>query len=260
MKKNFSATIISLFLVFTLISSASADEMIGVKAGFITLDAGGDISVSATGIGGTFVDVDTVLNLERENTGIGEIYLQLGDFRASASYLPLKFTGNSVLSTPVTFNGIIFPVTTPVESKLDADIVDLGLTYFLLNFDDLPSRLQIGIEAAVKIVVAEASMQSTIPPPAPPISASASQTVPIPTIGLRGRVALADLIGLTGRIGGLAYKESHIVDGEIQVEFSPIPLLGVFAGYRYIKLKVDESGVFVDTHFQGPMVGAFARF
>jgi len=258
MKKIYNAILISLFIAFTLNPSASADEMIGVKAGFITLDAGGDIAVSTAGIGGTNVDVDTVLNLERAYRGTGEIYLQLGDFRASASYLPLKFTGNAALTVPVTFNGVTFPVTTPVESSLEAEIIDLGLTYFLLNFDDLPSRLQIGVETAVKIVVAEASIQSLAPAPA--ASASTSETIPIPTIGLRGRIALGDFLGLTGRVGGLAYSGNHFIDSEIQVEFSPLPNVGAFAGYRYIKLKVDESGVFVDTHFDGPLVGIFARF
>ncbi len=257
MKRIYKIFIIVMFFAFTLNPFASADEMFGVKAGFITLDAGGDISVTSSGIAGTNIDIDSVLDLDRTNRGTVEVYLQLGDFRVSASYLPLKFSGNSILSAPVTFDGINFTATTSVESSLEAEIIDLGLTYYLLNFDDLPSRLQIGVELAVKVVIAEASMKSLTPVA---INASDSGTLPIPTLGLRGRVALADFLGLTGRVGGLAYRENHFIDADVQLEFSPIPLLGAYAGYRYIKLKVDESGVFVDTHFSGPVVGLFARF
>jgi len=36
--------------------------------------------------------------------------------------------------------------------------------------------------------------------------------------------------------------------------------LGIYGGYRYIGLKIDQSGIFVDARFQGPFVGAFFRF
>ena len=58
-----------------------------------------------------------------------------------------------------------------------------------------------------------------------------------------------------GRNDGNSFLD---VDG--QIEFSPIPLVGIFAGYRYLDLEVDESGVFIDATLDGPYAGALVRF
>ncbi len=256
MRKRYTTLLICMLFVFVFSSFAIADEMVAVKAGFITLNPGGDLAVTASGIGGTSVNLDKDLDIGRSYRGTVEAYFQFGDSRITASYLPLKFSGTKIFSTPVSFKGKSFTAGASVESSLKADIFDLGYTYFLLNYDDLPSRLQVGIEAAIKLVKAEASMSSS----SLSLNESFSAMVPIPTIGLRGRVALADFLGLTGRVGGLGYSGNHLVDSEIQVEFSPIPLVGVYAGYRYIKVKMDRAGIFVDTHLDGPVIGVFARF
>jgi hypothetical protein len=80
--------------------------------------------------------------------------------------------------------------------------------------------------------------------------------VPIPTIGARGRIALADFIGMIGRIGYMEYDSNHFLDAEAQVEFSPLPAVGLYAGYRYFDLKIDESDLFVGNR----VFRAFWRF
>ncbi|MDX8401396.1 MAG: hypothetical protein R8K47_02060 [Mariprofundaceae bacterium] len=139
---------------------------------------------------------------------------------------------------------------------MKADILDLGYTYYLVNMDDLPSRFQLGVEAALKVVNAKASMKDL----GTGTTQSASGTAPIPTIGLRARVALADFIGLVGRVGYLGYAGNKFMDADAQVEFSPLPALGIYGGWRSLQIKVDQSGVFWDTNFSGPYIGAFARF
>lgn len=256
MKKFYTILLINICLVFALNPLTIADEMVAVKAGFMTLNPGGNFSVTAAGLGGTSVDLDNDLGLGRSYRGTIEAYFQFADSRITASYLPLKFSGKSTLSTPVGFNGKTFTAGASVESTLKVDIFDIGYTYFLINYDDLPSRLQVGVEAAVKFVMVEAIMKSN----SLSLNETFSGTVPVPSIGLRGRIALADFLGLTGRIGGLAYNGHHFLDTDIQVEFSPVPLLGIYAGYRYMKIKVDRSDIFVDTNLDGPVIGVFARF
>jgi len=46
----------------------------------------------------------------------------------------------------------------------------------------------------------------------------------------------------------------------VQLEFSPLPLVGLYGGYRLLDLKVDESDVLLDASFSGPFVGALVRF
>jgi len=228
---------------------AMADEMASIKAAYISLDPSGDI---AAGLGGTRMDIDSDLGMDKSDTFTAEVALQLGDFRLGAAYLPLSFDGVGSTSG-IIFNGLPVPAG-PITSKLDADIIDVSLTYFLFNMDDLPTRVQLGIEGAVKITRAETSL-STLG-----FTESVSGTVPIPTIGARARVGLADFAAINGRIGYLGYAGNSFLDAEANVEFSPLPALGAYAGYRYIKIKFDEFDMFLDARFSGAFAGAFVRF
>jgi len=231
---------------------AYADETIMLKAGYASIASTGSISSTGAGIAGTVLNLDNTLALKNSNNVTLEAALQLGDSRFAISYMPLQFKGTKTVVAPVQFNGQAF--TTNVQSTLDSSIIDLSYTYYLINLDDVPSRLQIGIESSVKFVSSKALLSTT------GLSQSVSANVPIPTIGVRGRVALADFIGLTGNVGYLGYAGNSFLDAQVQVEFSPLPTLGVYAGYRQIALKIDKLGLKVDTTFAGPFAGAFFRF
>lgn len=232
--------------------SAHADEAISIKAGYASLTATGNLSATALGLPGTTLS-DSALGLDRSNNVTAEAALQLGDSRLSVSYLPLKFSGASTLAAVTNFNGVNIPAGA-VTSELKADIFDFGYTYFLVNMDDLPSRLQFGIEASIKYIRLDTMLSGG------GVTQTASANIPVPTIGVRGRVALADFIGISGRVGYIGYKNNRFLDADAQIEFSPLPTLGVYGGYRHMDVQVDSSGVAIDARFAGPYVGAFIRF
>lgn len=232
--------------------SAHADEAISIKVGFASLSASGNLSSTALGLPGTTLS-DSTLGLDRSNNVTAEAALQLGDSRLTLSYLPLKFSGRSTLAAGANFNGVTIPAGA-VTSELKADIFDFGYTYYLINMDDLPSRLQLGIETSIKYIRVDTMLSGG------GTSQTASANIPVPTIGARGRVALADFIGISGRVGYINYSGNRFLDVDAQVEFSPLPTLGIYAGYRYLDVKVDSSGVAIDMQFSGPYAGAFFRF
>lgn len=244
----------ALFLLLAPVTDA--DEMFSLKAAFITLNPEGRFGATASGINGTRMDVDQTLGLGRSYSGMVEGAVQLEDFRLSASYLPLDFSGTKTLNQTVSFNGQSYASGSSVTSRLNADVYDVSLTYFVANFDDIPTRIQLGVETSVKAIDAEVKMSSS----GLNLAEKNSAIIPIPTIGLHGRIALADFVGLVVRAGGMGYSGNRFIDGEAQIEFSPIPLVGLHAGYRYIDLKLDRSGVFADLSFSGPFLGAFIRF
>jgi len=233
-----------------------ADETFSLKAGYIRLDPSGDFSLASGGIAGTSLNLDNTLGLGKSNTGNIEAAFHLGNFRLGLEYLPIRTSGNAVLGAPAQFGNDLFPTGASVKSRLECDIVDLGMSYYLLNFDDLPTRLQLGLEAGVKVIRSSIGMESA----ALGISQEKSSTVPVPLAGLRGRVAVADFLGLSGQVKGLSYSGNRFIDADAQVEFSPLPGLGIYAGYRYMDMKADQSGVFVDASFSGPVAGVFFRF
>ncbi len=251
--KHLACLVMTLLL---LVGSAWADEIVSLKAGYISLNPDGDFAVDGGGLAGSKIDFDHDLNFDDSEELFAEIALNLGNFRLALGYLPIDFSGKGNLNQTVIFNGKTFLINSEVSSTVDMDIYDLGLTWNILNIDDLPIRVQFGPELSVKVVDADVSMVDHTTG----LRESDSVIAPVPTIGVRTRLGLADWAALVGRVGYMQYNDNNFLDIEGQVEFSPVPLVGVFAGYRYLALDVDESGVFIDATLDGPYAGVLVRF
>jgi len=248
--------LLTILLLLATVSSGWGDEIISIKPGYLQLSPSGIFAVDAGGVDGTELDMEQDLNYEDSQGFIGEAAFTLGSWRLALSYLPLLFEGENRLSKDISFNGKEFPIGTVVASKTQLDIIEGALAWHLVDMDDGPARLQLGPELAVKYVDAELSMESKAVGP----KESISEQIPLPTVGLRARVALGDLFGVVGRLGYLKYQQDSLLDYELQVEFSPLPMVGLFGGYRYIDMKLDTSGISIDASMQGPFIGALARF
>lgn len=244
------------FMMLVLSCQSFADEIVSFKGGYLKLNPDGQFAVSSNGLVGTKIDFDDDLGYDDSEEIYLEAALQLGDFRLFASYMPIEFSGEGVLSKDIIFNGETFPVNSVISSDVDIDIYETGLAWHLINLDDLPARIQFGPEIAVKYIDANIDMQESLLG----ISESESASVPLPSIGLRGRVAFADFVGLIGRATYLEYDDNSFLDLDAQVELSPFPLVGIFAGYRYLDIEVEEDSVFIDGTLDGPYAGALIRF
>ncbi len=243
-------------LISLLASPSLADEIFSFKTGYLALSPSGDVAVSVEGLSGTTLDVEDDLGIEESEDFFVDAALQFGSFRLFAAYLPVNFSGNSVLTRDISFNGENFVLGSRVASEVNIDMYEAGLAWFLLNIDDLPTRIQFGPELAVKYIDARVELKDNVAG----LNESQNVGVPIPTLGMRARVALADSLSVAGRVGYLKYSDSSFMDADAQVEFSPVPLVGLFAGYRLMEIDVDESDVLIDATFAGPYAGAFVRF
>lgn len=243
------------FLCTVFSASALADETFSLKVGFASLDPDGKFAGENGGVS-TKIDFDDDLNFDESEGVYVEGAFQLGPFRFSAAYLPLDFSGRGTITSNITFDGRTFTTGTNVASDVEMEFYDLAVAFHLINFDDGPMRVQLGPEVAVKIADVDLSIRDTSGGP----TESVSGTVPVPTIGARARIALSDFVGVVGRFGYLEIQDNSFLDAEIQVEYSPLPTLGVFAGYRYIDVDVDESDVILQSTFSGLFAGVFARF
>jgi len=237
---------------------ALADEIVSLKAGFLKLSPEGDFAVSSSSLVGTAVSLDNDLGFDDSEEYFVEGAVQLGPFRLGASYTPIEFSGQGTLSRTINFNGRTFDAAAQSASDVSIDLLDANLTWYLINLDDLPVRLQIGPELSVKYVQADLSITGSSGGLA--VTETETAEAPIPTLGARARIGLSDFVGLVGRVGYLEVDQNHFLDADAQIEFSPIPMLGIFAGYRYFDLKVDESDVLIDATFKGPYAGALFRF
>ena len=242
-------------LLLALPLGAAADEMVSLKVGYQSLTPKGQFA-SREGVVNTVIDLENDFGFDEEAELIAEAAVQFGDFRLSAGYMPLNYSGTSTLTRQIVFNGQPFNINEQATGSLDVDLFDLGLTWYLINTDDLPVRLQVGPELSVKVFDGDASIVSQTTG----LSESVSGTAPVPTLGLRARVGLGDMLSLVGRVGYVEYNDNSFLDADGQVEFSPIPMFGIYAGYRYLDLEVDEGDLFVDATFDGPYGGLLVRF
>jgi len=235
-------------------ASASADETIMLKLGYSNLKPTGTVGAALAGTPQK-IDLGKDLGLKSSKEITGEVALQFGDSRLSLGYLPINTSGTSTLTQNVNFNGTTYTAGTTVTTNMKLTIYDLAYTYYLINMDDLPSRAQLGLDISLKGTKVATDISS-----AALGKKSSSANAPIPTIGLRGRVALADFIGVAARVGYLGIKKNRFLDTDAQVEFSPLPMVGVYAGYRKLSIKVDTNNAFLDASFAGPYAGVLARF
>lgn len=244
-----------LLLLSTLVTTVCADELVALRGGYQLLSPQGSIAGSASGIDRK-IDVKRELDLDDSDSLTGEVSLQWGRTRLSLNYLPISFSGTGTLKASGSFNGQDFIADEEVKSDLDIALYDVGFAYYLVNLDDLPVRFQLGPEFSVKIADTEAMFRTFDSN----INETASALVPIPTVGVRGRIGLADFFGISGRVGYMEVDSNYFLDAEAQLEFSPIPLVGLYAGYRYFDLKIDDSDIYVETDFSGPFAGMLVRF
>lgn len=257
--------IISLFLflpavlAFTVIP-ATADEMVSAKVGYQVLSPVGTFAVSGSGLSGTSIDLEKDLGFDDSKDVTAEVAFQYKDLRLSAGYLPIKFSGEGTLNKTVNFGGKTYSGTARTSSDVDLKLYDVGLSYYVLNFDDIPVRFQLAPEISIKVVDASLSVDGQEDQTGTSLHEEESGTAGIPTIGARLRVGFADYFAVVGRVGYMKYNDDSFLDADGQVEFSPLPLVGIYGGYRYFKVKVDESDIYLDSHFSGPYVGALVRF
>ncbi len=245
----------SLPLFCLLATPALASELFTLKGGYQLMSPKGEFAAEVNGVG-TRIDMEDDLHFDDSNGAVAEASMQLGNFRLSAGYLPLNFDGEGALEQDISFDGRIFTANTNVSSDVDIKLYDIGLTWYLINTDDSTVKFKLGPELAVKIADADVSMTDLTTG----IREEASGLAPIPTLGLRSQLAVGDLLGIVARAGYITYSGNNFLDAEAQLEFSPIPMVGIYAGYRIFDIKVDENDIFLDLQFSGPFAGLMVRF
>jgi len=242
--------------IFCLLAApAQASDFLTLKGGYQLVSPNGEFAAEVNGVG-TRVDMEDDLHFDDSNGAVAEAALQLGNFRLSAGYLPLSFNGGGILNQDISFDGKIFSASTNVSSDVDVKLYDIGLTWYLINSDDSSVKFKLGPELAVKIADADVSMTDLTTG----IKEQASGIIPIPTLGLRSQLSLGDMFGIIARAGYITYNGNSFLDAEVQLEFSPVPMVGIYAGYRLFDLKVDENDIFLDLQYSGPFVGLMVRF
>ena len=254
-----------LCLALALPAVAGADATIAVRGEYWFMNLSGDVAVSGDAGDATNLSLDDStdgLGLDGDNTIGFSAMLNLGPFFVFGRYIPINLDGSGHSTTTVNFGDFTFDADATLDSSLDIKMYDAGLGIHVLNFDDLPVRVQLGLLAEVKLLDGSVEATGAVTAAGTTTTETSSQdfTLPIPMVGARLNLGLADFLAVNVQGAAIAYSGDHLYDVEGRVEFSPLPFVGISGGYRYLNITVDESDVNIDATFDGPFIEAFVRF
>lgn len=230
-----------------------------VQAGYMQLAVGGDIAL-ANGTGGTGgapkQDVGTAFGLgDRRGSPYLRAQADLGSFVLTASGFELRESGQGSLDA--SFGGL--PAATPVATDLTFGCAKLSATY---DIDLGPVKLSPGLAMDVfdlEFRAEELSLGN---------AEVIDEVVGVPMLLLRAEAGLG-VVDLVAEVGYLETprirnSEGRFVDAELMAACSILPLVHLFAGYRFIDIDgTGDTGTEsygIDVQVRGFVLGGGLRF
>ncbi|PKN60893.1 MAG: hypothetical protein CVU53_00735 [Deltaproteobacteria bacterium HGW-Deltaproteobacteria-11] len=246
--RNGIAAIISLVFIAGLALPAGALE-IGARGyyWFPTLKA-----TLKAGSSGTEVNIKDDLGIGDSNTYSVEAFAGLGNHHLTLSYTPLDYSGSKNITKTINFNNKNYVAGSGVNTDLRLKMLDAEYRYDLLNFENILSGFSINLLGKVKYLDGEAKLNSTA-------AGEQKQTfgVAVPMIGAGLHVGMiANILEARAQAAGIGYSGNYFVDALADVTLTPFPFVRLSAGYRYMKIKIDNiSDTYGDLDFYGPYLG-----
>jgi hypothetical protein len=199
------------------------------------------VSSDGLGISGTTIDAQGDLGIQQKRIYDLRVVLRPATHhKFRFAYLPLTYTSTATLNATVYFNGRQYTAGLPVESDLQWKTYRLGYEYdFVSNHSGF-----FGILLEAKITQAQIQLDSTIG------NELAEAKVPIPAIGVIGRVYLARGLSVTGEYSYFKLPSSlikdttaHYTEYDICATYNVTDNFGAQAGYRKIDVAVTVDNV-----------------
>lgn len=246
--RNGIATIICLAFLAGLAIPAGALE-IGARAQywFPTLK-----STLKAGSLGTEFNIKDDLGIGDSNTYSVEAFAGLGNHNLTLAYTPLDYSGSKIITKTITFNNTTYGVGSNVNTDLRLKMFDAEYRYKLLDFENVLAGFSINLLGKIKYLDGEVKMNSSA-------VGEKKQTfaVPVPMIGAGVHVGLiAKLLEARAKATGIGYSGNYFVDALADIAVTPFPFMRLSAGYRYMKIKIDNvSDTYGDMDFYGPYLG-----
>ncbi len=222
---------------------------------------GGEISIGYLNNqpSGTFAykgdtsDVEETFGWKRENSYLIKAYIEhplpvLPNLRAS--YTNLSHSGSSSVTIPVVYDNK--PYTGKITTDFNADIIDATLYYEIL---DNWLNLDLGINA--KYIDATASVQNISTG-----KSSADISFVLPTVYAKARLDIP-MSNFSFQAEGdmIAYNKNTLYDLTLSARYTFIFGLGVEAGVKMLKFKLDDiDDVTADVDFTGIYAAAVWDF
>lgn len=255
MKRLIPAILLFIGVTFSAVPShALVDFKVGGSYWVTNLSS--NMTVSNAGVPGTGTNVDLVDDLGMDPDSSfpgGRLTLGFGGHKIRYGFTSLSWEGANTLAIPVDYGNQSFLASANVTSTLDINYHRLAYQY------DLVSLLsnKVGFIAELKYF----DIDATIDEAATGKSAAESIGAPIPTVGVAAQVGLPFLANISGEITGIYLGTyGNLIDAEAAVNYSPLPLVTLSAGYRIFSLKIEADQNLADFSVSGPFIMVQAGF
>ncbi|HXZ35817.1 MAG TPA: hypothetical protein VEL68_07355 [Thermodesulfobacteriota bacterium] len=262
MQKKMKAVVPIAFLVFLWPALSWAqfdlfnaeDYNIEVEGRYWYPKLASSLKVEESGIGTEF-DAVNDLGFD-EKKGFGEGRLQIKIFnrhKFNFSYLPMKWEGDKVLTRTIQFSGQTYTAGTRVQSEADLKLFKAGyeLDFIVSQYGFLGGSLDVMVT----------DVHAQLKAPSLALDEKEDFTVPIPMVGLIGRITPIKWINLTAKASGLPLGSyGHAFDAEAYLEINPIKYVGISAGYRYFSFLGQYDKNKADFRLDGPFTALKIRF
>jgi hypothetical protein len=216
------------------------------------------ITSEALGIQGTKIDFVTDLGIVKTTFRQLKVVLRPGrKHKFRFEYTPISYEAEGAIKANIIFNGIRYPVSLPVTSKLEWKAYRFAYEWDFVYHD----RGFVGLVLDAKYTDVQATLSNVLD------TEFVRAKAPIPTIGAIGRVYVAPNISITGELTGLGsgglfgedYR-AHYVDFDLYGTVNFNNYVGAQVGYRsfnvFYHLKHDEG----ELDLRGLYFGGAVRF
>lgn len=248
MKRISTALALCCLVLFSGATAAQALEF-GVRGYYWFATVSGDIGSGVNGSGFSKLSIRDDLGIDNENLPSAEVYFGAGRHHLSLMYTPLDYTGDAVLSKPVSFNGSLYPAGSAAHSEFKTTMLDLDYQYDIVNLENFLAGFSFGPVIKVKFLDGYVKLSTT------GIDQKETFTYPLPMLGVGAHIGiLANILEARARATAMGYSGNYIYDVMADISYTPFPFLDIHGGYRYMKVKYDEQNTYINTDFSGPYV------
>jgi hypothetical protein len=216
-----------------------------------------DIKVDDSGVTGDNLNLKDTLGVEDEYFPSFELFVGHGRHHLNVAYTPIEFSGSTLLTQKITFNGQTFATGSKVDTNLQLNMFDLEYRYAFLDTENILAGFSLSLIGQIKYIDGEAKINA----PASNTGSDFTFRVPLPMLGLGAHIGiLHDLLEARVKVTGIAYSSNYLYEALADLSYTPFPFLDIHAGYKTIRLKIDHSDLLLDSEFAGPFVGLTVKF
>jgi hypothetical protein len=242
------------------LSDPATGETYHVEIGGYLWNPTPDIAITSESLGIIGSRIDFVTDLGIEKSTFKQLRLVLRPSKKTKfrfEYTPINYDAVGSLNRSIVFNGIVFPVSLPVQTNLQWKAYRIGYEYDFVYRD----RGFLGLLLEAKYTEVNATLHNVFD------TEFVEARAPIPAIGAIGRVYVAPNISITGEFSGIKLPES--INEDYRAKYFDIDIyatvnftdhVGAQGGYRsfdvYYKVEKDEGELLL----KGLYVGGVVRF